>query len=94
MKPTTLTVKAASAEVPVPKEGAHRHKVDKKKTAAKLEKLGIRPADAKACHLVFRTMIYGKTEVPNTLYYQRRIAAGDLVVVEPETGKAKKAKGE
>lgn len=92
-KPTTLTVKAAKAGIPVTKEGTHRHKTDKKKTAAKLKKLGIAPADARACDLVFRTKIYDEpVEVENTLYYQRRIAAGDLVEVEPTVGKTRKEK--
>jgi len=96
MKSTTIVVKAANPEHPVARHDFARQ-VDRSSSKAKCAALGIDLKDAKACHLVFRDMIYGDAvEVPNISYYRRRILAGDLVEAPLEAGKirTRKAKEE
>jgi hypothetical protein len=91
-KPDTLTVKAARSEQPVPRHDFARQ-VDRAASRAKCEALGIRLEDARACHLVFRDMIYDDpVEVPNVRYYRRRIVAGDLVEAPLEVSKVRTRK--
>lgn len=86
-KSKTLLVTWGAAERPCPMERVSAHTIDRVATEA------ARAANPDAPP-VFRTMIYGTPrEVPNSLYYRRRLAAGDLQLA-PKRSTRKKSETE